>query len=231
MGIEIQIALEAGLEYAIAVFDISKAFLHADYPEEAGKRRPIVRAPAEYVFKKIHSGRRGLRIRKALYGLRRSPNLFQGHFRRAMENIDFKSCPADINFYVQQPLKAIMDSSNAKTITNKMTAHVDDGILSGLKHLVLATFGQLRQIFSIEKVPKIFVRPGDFAELLGARITRTAKGLTRSTDRNTARRSRTTSSSQTVTVPSQFLAESSLARRWSCSRFFSVLLKAQTTSL
>ena len=80
MGIETQIALEAGLEYAIAVFDISKAFLRADFPEEAGNRRPIVRAPAEYVFKKIHSGRRGLRIRKALYGLRRSPNLFQGHF-------------------------------------------------------------------------------------------------------------------------------------------------------
>ena len=77
------IALAARFDLEMKQYDAANAFVHADLDEE--------------IFMKMPDGHRRpgriLRLQKALYGLRKSPRLWQRHFTTTLREIGFETVP------------------------------------------------------------------------------------------------------------------------------------------
>ncbi|OLP97472.1 Retrovirus-related Pol polyprotein from transposon TNT 1-94 [Symbiodinium microadriaticum] len=80
----------------ISIGDISTAFLHALVNEDF-----YVIPPLEF----YPEGRTLWKLRKALYGLKHSPKLWQQHFASVMEKNNFRRMKSDPNLYVHESKK------------------------------------------------------------------------------------------------------------------------------
>ena len=102
-------AAKAGWDVLIG--DVKTAFLHATLPEHV-----YVLPPPN-----LRQEGRVWRLNKALYGLRRSPQLWQEHLAGCLDRAGFKRCKADPTLYVHREHGWIL------------TAHVDDLFISAPK--------------------------------------------------------------------------------------------------
>ena len=103
-------AAKAGWEVLIG--DVKTAFLHATLPEHV-----YVLPPPN-----LRQEGRVWRLGKALYGLRRSPQLWQEHLAACLNRAGFQRCKADPTLYVHREHGWAL------------TAHVDDLFISAPKN-------------------------------------------------------------------------------------------------
>ena len=92
--LKLLLTLSIVYSFVVRAGDISTAFLHAFMPEF---ERYFVWPPKEY----YPLGGVLWRLRRALYGLRNSPKLWQDHFASVMLTLGFQRLKADPNFYVK----------------------------------------------------------------------------------------------------------------------------------
>ena len=134
-SLRILLVMALALGYSILTCDVSTAFLHALLPEE---HRVYVMPPVE-----VFGAAYGFlwKLKRALYGLRISPNAWQNHFADVVAKLGLNRSMYDPNVYFTLGLLVLV--------------HVDDLILLGepkivqqfildlSKHLLLKTTGNL----------------------------------------------------------------------------------------
>ena len=106
--------------WAVKIADVSQAFLYADVAEGMNT---FVEAPDEYYKLKNLNKENGVkvwRLKKALYGLRSSPMLWQCQLQRALEKLGFQPDLQDPAVYLKQ--NGMM-----------LVTHVDDFLVAGEK--------------------------------------------------------------------------------------------------
>jgi len=133
--------------------DVSTAFLHALWTKD----ETFIVPPAEF----YPEGGVLWRLRKALYGLKSSPKLWQTHFASTMSKFDFERCKSDANLYrhVDGDLYVL--------------CYVDDLLIVGEKSRVDSTFALLSSELVMKNTGTL-CEENDKRNFLGRQLTRTA---------------------------------------------------------
>eukprot|EP00972_Heterocapsa_arctica_P072105 10649872-Heterocapsa_arctica.AAC.1 len=79
----------------VVIGDVSTAFLHAELPEPVWVIPPPNMREPGMVW----------RLSKALYGLRKSPQLWQEHFATCMQQLGFERLRADPQIFIHKQKK------------------------------------------------------------------------------------------------------------------------------
>ena len=110
----------ASSETQVVTMDVEKAFLNAAINEDGVDREVFVEIPPDVAEDR---GLQGFvfRCRRALYGLRASPKLWQIRFHRALEELGMKACQSDCNVMHCQGSDGLL----------VLMLHVDDVIMAG----------------------------------------------------------------------------------------------------
>ena len=135
----------------ISIGDISTAFLHALVNEDF-----YVIPPLEF----YPEGRTLWKLRKALYGLKHSPKLWQQHFASVMEKNNFRRMKSDPNLYVHESKKLYV------------LAYVDDLMFFGSCADVSTLIADLQKDLLLKVTGTL--DEGDSATFLGRNLKRTS---------------------------------------------------------
>ena len=136
--------------------DVSTAFLHADWVGED----ILVFPPAEF----YPQGGVLWRLRKALYGLKNSPKLWQDHFASVLERLNFIRCKTDANLYRHQDEELYV------------LCYVDDLLVFGEESKVRGTFSALKQELLLKETGTLS-KVGDKLDFLGRKLERTCESI------------------------------------------------------
>ena len=136
--------------------DVSAAFLHANWVGED----ILVFPPAEF----YPQGGVLWRLRKALYGLKNSPKLWQDHFASVLERLNFIRCKTDANLYRHQDEELYV------------LCYVDDLLVFGEESKVRGTFSALKQELLLKETGTLS-KVGDKLDFLGRKLERTCDGI------------------------------------------------------
>ncbi|CAE8650949.1 unnamed protein product [Polarella glacialis] len=148
--------------------DIGQAFVHANIDQDIYVWPPEAVRGVEVT---IDSKKVTLRpevpwkLRKALYGYRKSPMLWQEHLAKIVtEKVKLRRSAIDTSTYFDADRKV------------RLFVHVDDLALGGPAREVNRVLKLLEETLTVKKVVRL-EKPGDAGELLGLRIVRTKKGF------------------------------------------------------
>ena len=141
--------------------DVSTAFLHAVW----NKIDTFIWPPPEF----YPEGGVVWKLKKALYGLKSSPKLWQNHFADTMAKFDFIRCKSDANLY--------------KHVDGNLyvLCYVDDLLIVGSKEHAEATFRLLSSELLMKQTGTLFDE-GDSLSFLGRQLTRTSDSICISMD-------------------------------------------------
>ena len=113
VGLRCALSVAASRGWSVLTGDLTAAFLHATVPDD----EPIfVRAAAP-----LHKPGFCWRLRRALYGLRQAPRLFQEWLSGQFEELGLVRCKSEPSLYVAQDSSLIV------------SCHVDDPVIMGSK--------------------------------------------------------------------------------------------------
>ena len=151
------IAIRMGWKLQTA--DVSTAYLHADL--EPGDQVFVV-PPATVA---VAAGKVGelWHLRKALYGLRRAPRLFQQHLERELGKIGWKRCQADASIYFHTKALAVM------------CIHADDLLLAAEESVLDALMVSIETIFKLKRGEQI--TSDKWCKYIGRLWKRTEQGV------------------------------------------------------
>ena len=154
--LRLMLALSIARGWSITLADISTAFLYALLTEEV-----FVFPPKEY----YPSGNCLWRLNRAMYVLKRSPQLWQSHFAAVMRKLGFRRCKSDSNLYCHS-------SKNLYVL-----AYVDDLLIVGdpelqkaflenlSKELLVKVTGHLEPSKEVSFLGRKLKRNGDFIDI------------------------------------------------------------------
>ena len=143
--------------------DVSTAFLHATWT----KGTTYVWPPEEF----YPSGGVVWKLKKALYGLKSSPQLWQAHFANVMERANFVRCKSDANLYRHSDGNLFV------------LCYVDDLLIVGEEEKTRSTFEILSHELVMKKTGQL-EKEGDKLDFLGRQLTRTNNAVLVSMDGN-----------------------------------------------
>ena len=145
------LAIAAELDYEVLMLDMQTAFLNADVEEEV-----YVKMAPGYETYDTSGVPFVMKLKKSLYGLRRSPKNWFGTMDDRLSNIGFRSLKSDPCVYVFED----------KTGTAKLTLYVDNILLLGNNNQLLGKLKkQLMDRFEMTD-------HGDVSKVLGTNVTR-----------------------------------------------------------
>ena len=136
--------------------DVSTAFLHANWVGED----IYVFPPAEF----YPQGGVLWRLRKALYGLKNSPKLWQDHFAAVLDRLNFMRCKTDANLYKHLDEEIYV------------LCYVDDLLVFGEESKVRGTFSAIKQELLLRE-PGTLSNIGDKLDFLGRKLERTCDSI------------------------------------------------------
>jgi hypothetical protein len=136
--------------------DVSTAFLHASWVGE----ETFVWPPPEY----YPDSTCVWKLKKALYGLKNSPKLWQDHFAAVLDRSNFVRCKTDANLYKHQEDELFI------------LCYVDDLLVVGHELKVKGTFDLLKQEFLLRETGTLS-QVGDKLEFLGRKLERTCDSV------------------------------------------------------
>ena len=135
--------------WSVRTADVSTAFLHATLTEDV-----YIRPPAEY----YPAGGVIWKLKRALYGLKNSPRLWQDHFASVMNEHDFVRTKCDSNLYYHKSLRLYI------------VCYVDDLLLLGDDDLIVSTLSALNKSLLLRETGKL--DEGTSVDFLGRVITK-----------------------------------------------------------
>ena len=100
---KVLLSLAATNGWACRLGDVSTAFLHAELPED---ENIYIQPPAEY----YSNPNIVWKLKKALYGLKKSPRHWQDHFSEVLQKLGATRLKSDANAYHFKTLKTIVMS-------------------------------------------------------------------------------------------------------------------------
>ena len=109
------------------------------------------------------------KLKKALYGLRSSPQLWQAHFANVMERAVFVRCKSDANLYRHSDGNLFV------------LCYVDDLLIVGEEKKTKSTFEILSHELVMKKTGQL-EKEGDKLDFLGRQLTRTNNAVLVSMD-------------------------------------------------
>ena len=136
--------------------DVSTAFLHALWSGET----TYVWPPEEF----YPQGGVLWKLKKALYGLKNSPKLWQDHFANVMKKLDFVRCKSDANSYKHEDCQLYV------------LCYVDDLLIVGNKDKVMSTFNMLSTELVMKQTGQL-VNEGDKLDFLGRQLVRASDSI------------------------------------------------------
>ena len=123
------LAVALDRDWIVVPADVSTAFLHASLDTEMYVWPPDGMAAEGVVW----------RLRKALYGLRRAPQLFQRHLQGVLKELGFKQLKCDSTVFYHEEMEVLIDS------------HVDDMKVAGKEAQVDKIFEMLSEHLTIKR--------------------------------------------------------------------------------
>ena len=153
--LKLMLTLSIAFDWDITCCDISTAFLHADISGE----EIFVVPPAEY----YPEGGIVWRLKKALYGLKNSPRLWQDHFAAVMKKLGFSRMKSDPNLYVHVQKRVYVLAYVDDLMVFGSRAAIDHFTKELSKDLLLKITGQLSE--------------GNDVSFLGRNIRRTSDSI------------------------------------------------------
>ncbi|CAE7380121.1 unnamed protein product, partial [Symbiodinium pilosum] len=152
--LKLLLVLAMAFNWHIAVGDVSTAFLHASVDSDIFVIPPLEFYPQGGVLWKL---------RKALYGLRNSPKLWQTHFASVMAKNGFKRMKSDPNLYVHESKRLYV------------LAYVDGLMFFGQKHEVDSMVQDLQCDLLLKLTGTL--SEGENVTFLGREIRRTSEAI------------------------------------------------------
>ena len=153
-NLKLLLVLAMAFNWHIAVGDVSTAFLHASVDSDIFVIPPLEFYPQGGVLWKL---------RKALYGLRNSPKLWQTHFASVMAKNGFKRMKSDPNLYVHESKRLYV------------LAYVDDLMFFGQKHEVDSMVQDLQRDLLLKLTGTL--SEDENVTFLGREIRRTSEAI------------------------------------------------------
>jgi hypothetical protein len=144
--------------WSVRAADVSTAFLHATLTEDV-----YIRPPAEY----YPAGGVIWKLKRALYGLKNSPRLWQDHFASTMNEHDFVRTKCDSNLYYHKSLRLYI------------VCYVDDLLLLD-DDLIVSTLSALNKSLLLRETGKL--DEGTSVDFLGRVITKHNGAITLTMD-------------------------------------------------
>ncbi|CAE8585279.1 unnamed protein product, partial [Polarella glacialis] len=155
-------------EFVEVLGDIGQAFVHANIDQDIYVWPPEAVRGVEVTIdgeKVTLSPEEPWKLRKALYGYRKSPMLWQEHLAQIVtERVKLHRSAIDTSTYFDADRKVLL------------FVHVDDLALGGPAREVNRVLKLMEETLTVKKVVRL-EKPGDAGELLGRRIVRTKKGF------------------------------------------------------
>ena len=145
--------------WSVRTADVSTAFLHATLTEDV-----YIRPPAEY----YPAGGVIWKLKRALYGLKNNPRLWQDHFASVMNEHDFVRTKCDSNLYYHKSLRLYI------------VCYVDDLLLLGDDDLIVSTLSALNKSLLLRETGKL--DEGTSVDFLGRVITKHNGAITLTMD-------------------------------------------------
>jgi hypothetical protein len=136
--------------------DVSAAFLHADWVGED----ILVFPPAEF----YPQGGVLWRLRKAFYGLKNSPRLWQDYFASVLDRLNFMRCKTDANLYKHLDEEIFV------------LCYVDDLLVLGKESKSKGTFSALKQELLLRDTGALS-DTGDKLEFLDGKLDESCDGI------------------------------------------------------
>jgi len=146
--LKILLLMSLAKDWSVRTADVSTAFLHATLTTDV-----YVKPPAEY----YPAGGVLWKLRRALYGLKNSPRLWQDHFAQVMSDHNFARAKSDANLYVHGSGKLYV------------LCYVDDLLMVGNDELIVSTLQELQKDLLLRETGVLENKPVDF---LGRIITK-----------------------------------------------------------
>eukprot|EP00438_Fugacium_kawagutii_P000228 Skav212273 [mRNA] locus=scaffold732:198163:199647:- [translate_table: standard] len=153
--LKLLLTLAVTFEWKITALDISTAFLHALVTGE----EILVIPPVEF----YPEGGVLWKLRRALYGLRNAPRLWQDHFASVMQSNDFSRCKSDPNLYVHKTKKLYV------------LAYVDDLMVFGSDEDVKQLYADLSKDLLVKQTGEL--SEGNTVTFLGRQIKRNSDSI------------------------------------------------------
>ena len=159
--LKLLLVLAVARNWHILGADVSTAFLHALW---TGIETFIWPPPEFYP-----NGGAVWRLKRALYGMKSSPRMWQDHFSSCMQKFDFIRCKSDANLYKHSDGNLFV------------LCYVDDLLIVGEKDKAEATFQLLSSEFLMKQTGTL-CNEGDKLNFLGRQLTRTSDSVCISMD-------------------------------------------------
>lgn len=154
------LVLTAKFNLKIVLGDYSTAFLHAWLDEDLYMYPPKVVSTRGQIYNKVW------KLLKALYGVRRSPQLFYRHLKQVLQSLGFQALKSDPCMFWKPP-----DDQGPGIF---LVVHVDDLLVAGREQQVEWVFEEIQKGMLLKKGATIEQRPVKF---LGEMIRRCEEGF------------------------------------------------------
>lgn len=158
-GPRLLLAVADLMGYDVQTCDLSNAFVHAELdekgycePTDEDRERAGELKDKDYVWELL----------KALYGLRKTPEIYSEWFARQMKALGFRQVQADSQIFIHDEKKPYL------------YMHVDDGVAIGNKDGLACLFEEMKKVMML-KVEGI-VQKGQHFDFVGHRYTRLTDG-------------------------------------------------------
>ena len=156
-------------QWGVFTFDLKAAFLHAPWPAE---EKAIVLVPPRFLPPGVDAPPAGhlWRAARAVYGLRRSPRIYQEWLASRLQQDGWTRCVADAQLYaLWKPATAL----TSKSLVAVLSIHADDGLFVCSIPTAEFVFKGLEGHCQVKRGPQVLA---DWVLYLGRELRRTPQG-------------------------------------------------------